>query len=635
MVAANVKTISNDCSEDRHQSTSVRNSKSNVSSNQNNDPLQQHLQQHNEAYNHHETSSSSSSLSISSSSSSSVSAYTFSSTDSPSPISIPSPQSYSSTANEYRINENLKPPYSYATLICMAMRANKNKMTLSSIYKWIKENFLYYRNANPSWQNSIRHNLSLNKCFIKIARNKDEPGKGGFWKLDPVYADGLIDGIFKKRRANINHSKSMTATTAKVTHKQNSSLKGPIKKRCRKKYPISLNDCENFLVDIVEPNNNHIEQETPPNSAESYRYTKLECIDELNNAIESIDGNLSYSCTFHQTNESDPMECGTDPLIQGFVNEICIDQINNECIEPEGHDLCWNTILTDVDLGELVDPISYTDPVASIIHPIENESNRNALHQSNNNFMEKRNATKLVSIDLESIIVDGQDPTQSTSALLEDQRLFYHTENQQVQINDLSFSNISQMSQVISATPNVVTCINESNLVDHWNQWNAYSSIDDTTQECSAQSAEMILSHMLESNHNDMGLNEIGICKTHRNRDPNRTMTFVKTLSCSRSSSSSTPSVSTDKPETIASTTTVLLNPLISTSDYQTNSLSQSQQQQQQQQHQQQTPVTESPTNFETNNAIRSWECKSSLDGTGIELENFNARPNANPDQQF
>ncbi|KPM03568.1 forkhead domain-containing protein-like protein [Sarcoptes scabiei] len=72
--------------------------------------------------------------------------------DSPSPISIPSPQSYSSTANEYRINENLKPPYSYATLICMAMRANKNKMTLSSIYKWIKENFLYYRNANPSWQ---------------------------------------------------------------------------------------------------------------------------------------------------------------------------------------------------------------------------------------------------------------------------------------------------------------------------------------------------------------------------------------------------------------------------------------------------------------------------------------------------
>jgi forkhead box protein J1 len=39
---------------------------------------------------------------------------------------------------------DIKPPYSYASLICMAMKTNQHKMTLSSIYKWIKENFLYY-----------------------------------------------------------------------------------------------------------------------------------------------------------------------------------------------------------------------------------------------------------------------------------------------------------------------------------------------------------------------------------------------------------------------------------------------------------------------------------------------------------
>ena len=53
---------------------------------------------------------------------------------------------------DYKTFGDVKPPYSYASLICMAMKTNKHKMTLSSIYKWIKENFLYYRNADPSWQ---------------------------------------------------------------------------------------------------------------------------------------------------------------------------------------------------------------------------------------------------------------------------------------------------------------------------------------------------------------------------------------------------------------------------------------------------------------------------------------------------
>ncbi|XP_006635390.1 forkhead box protein J1-A [Lepisosteus oculatus] len=110
-------------------------------------------------------------------------------------------QGHSPEDIDYKTNPHVKPPYSYATLICMAMQASKkSKITLSCIYKWITDNFCYFRHADPTWQNSIRHNLSLNKCFIKVPREKDEPGKGGFWKIDPQYADRLLSGAFKKRR---------------------------------------------------------------------------------------------------------------------------------------------------------------------------------------------------------------------------------------------------------------------------------------------------------------------------------------------------------------------------------------------------------------------------------------------------
>ncbi|XP_023677797.1 forkhead box protein J1-B-like [Paramormyrops kingsleyae] len=107
---------------------------------------------------------------------------------------------------DYRTDPRVKPPYSYATLICMAMQASKkSKITLSAIYSWITDNFCYYRYAEPSWQNSIRHNLSLNKCFVKVPRQKGEPGKGGFWQMDPQHADMFVNGVFKRRRPASSH----------------------------------------------------------------------------------------------------------------------------------------------------------------------------------------------------------------------------------------------------------------------------------------------------------------------------------------------------------------------------------------------------------------------------------------------
>ncbi|KAL8669875.1 MAG: hypothetical protein Q9168_005563 [Polycauliona sp. 1 TL-2023] len=79
-----------------------------------------------------------------------------------------------------------KPNYSYASLIGMSiLRAPNRRLQLSQIYKWISETFSYYRVAKDGWKNSIRHNLSIHKEFIKVQRPKDDPGKGAYWTIMP------------------------------------------------------------------------------------------------------------------------------------------------------------------------------------------------------------------------------------------------------------------------------------------------------------------------------------------------------------------------------------------------------------------------------------------------------------------
>lgn len=115
-----------------------------------------------------------------------------------------SPSSASATSLQNNLDQDLskeeakdiKPPYSYATMITQAILSNDDGvMSLSEIYNWIASHYAYYKYSKTGWQNSIRHNLSLNKAFEKVPRRPNEPGKGMKWQISESYKEDFLTKI--------------------------------------------------------------------------------------------------------------------------------------------------------------------------------------------------------------------------------------------------------------------------------------------------------------------------------------------------------------------------------------------------------------------------------------------------------
>ena len=103
-----------------------------------------------------------------------------------------------------------KPPYSYVALISMAITSSpRRKMTLSEINKFIADNFPYYVICPLKWRNAIRHNLTLNDCFVKLPREPHDETKAHFWTIDPASESMFEDGSFRRRRKRFKREQDL------------------------------------------------------------------------------------------------------------------------------------------------------------------------------------------------------------------------------------------------------------------------------------------------------------------------------------------------------------------------------------------------------------------------------------------
>ncbi|KAG0289748.1 Forkhead box protein J2 [Linnemannia gamsii] len=108
-----------------------------------------------------------------------------------------------------------KPDISYSHLILHAISQSPNeRLTLREIYAWIETRHPFYRDSPTGWQNSIRHNLSSSKAFVKLERVKNDSGKGCFWSLHEDANEILAVSSSKKGRKSLaDHADNRPATS--------------------------------------------------------------------------------------------------------------------------------------------------------------------------------------------------------------------------------------------------------------------------------------------------------------------------------------------------------------------------------------------------------------------------------------
>ncbi len=319
-----------------------------------------------------------------------------------------------------------KPPYSYAQLIAQAISSSsEQQLTLSQIYSYISSKFGYYRLDDKGWQNSIRHNLSLNRNFVKIARQQNEPGKGSFWRIEPTSEIKVIEQAFSRK------SRSSTPNRIIFNGTGNGSVNSSL-------------SASNILCNGLNSNNisNSSRESQSPSSLDSPTNQKL-----VNNNNQVINASKTRtSSNGFNDNEFDEERLGEyeesiSDEEKNFINED--DESSDDKYEEH------NLIVNDTDLS-----LNKSQNFSIKTNKEEDSENTETIGQHDNTLpMEK---TEVNEIPVKQSVECSSSLNVSINDQNQQQKLFNAIVSQ-IQINNSQnnqLSNNSGIMQVIHALKN-------------------------------------------------------------------------------------------------------------------------------------------------------------------------------------
>ncbi|CCK73045.1 forkhead family transcription factor FKH2 KNAG_0M01920 [Huiozyma naganishii CBS 8797] len=194
-------------------------------------------------------------------------------------------------------NRTVKPPHSYATMITQAILSSaEGIISLADIYRFISTNYAYYRFAKTGWQNSIRHNLSLNKAFEKVPRRPNEPGKGMKWRISETFQTEFLDAWYTGKLAKIKRGSSVFRQLQMHMSKYN-QLPGQKESGDRERghsTTSSMSSANSRKTDPISSatssNMNPLQHPLPPLAPPYHQQNQLPHIDAQNGVQEAVNG---------------------------------------------------------------------------------------------------------------------------------------------------------------------------------------------------------------------------------------------------------------------------------------------------------------------------------------------------------